>query len=638
MSNPQVKKNTPNLRNGASRRKNKRQSLSSKTEASKRQVKPQREPKVKTKINDYEPPKARLIMVWGVLVFGILALGWNLYRLQVLDASELMEKARSQQMTYLRPYLPRRSIIDNQNNVLATDRLVYSLFVHPIQFKISKQEMANMLSPILGDKTPEELLKSFNLRDTGIRIAYALPETTADQIAKLSLDGIELIQQYTRFYPQQDAIADILGYVNQEHEGQAGIELSQQKLLEREIMTLHLSRSGNGALMPTYMDEGLLNKDDLRLQLTIDLRLQRAVRTALKSQMEAYSAKRGTVIVMDVRDGSILSLVCEPTYDANKYYEVKDFSIFKNWAVTDLYEPGSTFKPINIAIALDQGVIKPDTSIYDSGIIYIDTWPIKNHDFASRGANGNLTIAEVLQRSSNVAMIQIMQRVNRQKYYDELKRLGLGQKIGIDLPGENASHLKDEKLFTSTKIEAATSAFGQGFSLTPVKLAQLHAAISNGGKLIKPHLIKGLVDPQGQFHWQPNLEQKQVFTPATSKIVTEMMETVVTQGSGSPAKIPGYRIGGKTGTAQKAGKNGGYLPDAKITSFVSILPIDNPRYVVLAVIDEPQGANTFGSTVAAPIVKSVMDALISLYAIPPSSQPTAEPSSENPPQGGHFHD
>jgi cell division protein FtsI (penicillin-binding protein 3) len=628
MIDPNVKKNSQVGDSRRKKRMRKRELLSEKTKETiavgKKKV------KGNTKINDFASPTQRLLMVWGFLVLGIVVLGWNLYRLQVFQSSELLNKARSQQMTYLRPYLPRRPIVDNQNNVLATDRLVYTLYVHPKLFKISKEDMANRLAEILVDQSPEELLEKFDLRATGIRLALALPESSADEIARLSLDGVELIQQYTRFYPQQDTSADVLGYVNQEHEGQAGIELSQQKLLEREIMTLHLSRSGNGALMPTYMDEGLLNADDLRLQLTLDIRLQRAVRTALKKTMDSFSAKRGAVVVMDVQDGSILSLVCEPTYDANKYYDVKDFSIFKNWAVTDLYEPGSTFKPINVAIALEKGVIKPNTVIYDQGRMYIDTWPISNHDFNTRGGNGSLDIAQILQRSSNVGMVQMMQRISRQQYYDYLQELGIGQKMGVDLPGETASHVKSEKIFTSAAIESATASFGQGFSLTPVKLAQLHAAIANGGKLVKPHLVKGLVDSQGFFHWQPNLETKQVFSPQTSKIVTEMMETVVTHGSGIASSIPGYRIGGKTGTAQKASPNGGYLVGAKITSFVAVLPIENPRYVVLAVIDEPKGMNTYGSTVAAPLVKSVIEALISLYALPPAKDGIISPQNPQP--------
>jgi cell division protein FtsI (penicillin-binding protein 3) len=355
----------------------------------------------------------------------------------------------------------------------------------------------------------------------------------------------------------------------------------------------------------------------LKLQLTIDLPHQRAARFALIQALEQYNAKRGAVIVMDARDGSILSLVCVPSYDPNKYYEA-NLELFKNWTVMDLYEPGSTFKPINVAIALDAGVIKPDSVFYDPGQIVIDRWPISNHDFLTKGGHGNINVADILQVSSNVGMIKIMQRLNPTIYYRNLKKLGLGEKIGLDLPGDAPSHLKEEAKFISSAIEPATAAFGQGLSLTPLKLVQLHAALANGGKLVTPHIVQGLVDPEGHFHWQPTLKTTPVFTPKTAKTVLEMMETVVTDGSGKNAAISGYRIAGKTGTAQKASPNGGYLRNAKITSFIATLPVDAPRYVVLAVIDEPKGENTFGSTVAAPVVKSVMDALIAIEKLPPS--------------------
>jgi cell division protein FtsI (penicillin-binding protein 3) len=557
----------------------------------------------------------RLIIVWMILIAGTVGLALNLYRLQILEGSELTEKARDQQMVYMRPYIPRRSIVDRQDNVLATDKLVYSLFVHPKLFKISKQEMAETLAKILPDKTPEDLEKIFNRRDTGIRVYYSLPEPIADQVSKLRLDGLELIQHYGRFYPQKELLAGILGYVDMDHRGQAGLEFSQQQSLERNIRTVRLSRAGNGALLPTNLPEGLLNYDDLQLQLTLDLRIQRATRQALTEQMKKFKAKRGTVIVLDVHDGSIVSLVSEPTFDPNRYYE-SDIKLFKNWAISDLYEPGSTFKPIIVAVALDSGVIQPNSVVHDPGTVVIDGWPISNFD--KRG-NGSINIATVIERSSNVGMIRIIQKMKALDYYNALKELGLGEPMGVDLPGETAGNLRSEKSFTGALVARATTSFGQGINLTPLKLAQLTAAIANGGKLVTPHLVTGLVDSQGEFHWKPKYETKQVFKPESSEAVLKMMEQVVSRGTGKTAAIEGYRIGGKTGTAQKVRPGGaGYMSGAKITSFIGILPTDAPRYVVLAVIDEPQGGNTFGSTVAAPIVKKVMEAIIGIDNIPPS--------------------
>jgi cell division protein FtsI (penicillin-binding protein 3) len=561
----------------------------------------------------------RLLLVAGVLIAGILSLGWRLYQLQIVQAPTLQKKARQQQTVSLRPYIPRRSVIDSQGNILATDRLLYTLYVHPKLFKRPPEEMAAQLSTILdnwmpGRWSPQVLLDRFKQKQTGIRLVDGLTEELAKQITDLSLDGLELTQEYARFYPQQDLAANVIGYVDGDHRGQAGLEQSQRQLLEQHLLNFSIRRAGNGEIMPAFLPKDVLKFDDLQLQLTLDLRLQRAARAALKQQLKKFNAKRGAVIVMDANDGSLLSLVCEPTFDPNQYYK-NNVALFKNWTVSDLYEPGSTFKPINIAIALNAGVIQPNTHLYDSGVIQVDGWRIFN---STKTGNGSIDIAKVLQTSSNVGMVQIMLRMPKHDYYKRLKELGLTDKVGIDLPGEEPGHLKSEAEFTSKSIEAATTAFGQGFSLTPMKLIQLHGALANGGKLVTPHVVRGLVDNQGHLHWKPSYPVKTVFSPQISHTVVGMMETVVKEGTGEPAKISGYRIGGKTGTAQKASPRGGYLSNAKITSFVGILPVNSPRYVVLAVVDEPQGGNTFGSTVAAPIVKSVMEALIAIRGIPPS--------------------
>ncbi len=559
-------------------------------------------------------PKFRLLLVWVVLVSGMLGLAWKTYQLQIVQAEELRQKARSQQTVNIRPYVPRRSITDSEGNILATDRLEYILYVHPIQFKRTQAEVAQKLSSILENKTPQELIERFQQRKTGIPIARNLHEGIAEQIKRLGLDGVEVDQTYVRFYPQEKMMADVVGFVDHERQGQAGVELAQEKLLKRDLQSLYVQRTALGAILPNSLPQDLLQSNDWRVQLTVDMRLQRAVRAALQQQIQKFNAKRGAVIVMDATDGSILSLVCEPTFDPNAFYR-SNIELLKNWTVSDLYEPGSTFKPINVALALEAGVIQPNTVIHDSGLVKVDGWPIKN---ASKMGNGSINIAEILQTSSNVAMVHMMRRLKKEDYYNRLQALDIHQKTGIDLPGEVRGRLKSEKVFMERSIEVATASFGQGFALTPMKLVQLHGALANGGKLVTPHLVKGLVDVEGTLHWQPNYPSKQIIAPDVSQTVVELMETVVDKGSGESAKTQGYRIGGKTGTAQKAGPRGGYLPNAKITSFVSILPVESPRYVVLVVVDEPKGGNTYGSTVAAPVAKLVMDALISLKGIPPA--------------------
>ena len=559
--------------------------------------------------------KLRLLAVWGVLMIAIVGLVFKLYQLQIVQGKKLTRRARNQQMVNLRLYIPRRPVIDRDNNVLAIDRPVYNLYAHPKLFDYSQEKIAEKISLIIG-KNKDELVKIFQSKSSGILLASGVSEEISDKLISLRLNGFEFIQKYSRFYPQDDLAADVVGYVNLDRRGQAGVEYSQEKLLERPGQTVRISKTGNGSLMPDYATQGLLHFDDLKLQLTIDSRLQRAARTALKQQMTKFKAKRGAVIVMDALDGSLLALVSQPTYNPNEYAK-SDISLFKNWTVADLYEPGSTFKPINVAIALENGIIKPDDIFEDPGSIQIGTHTIKN---AEKTGYRQLTIPQILQTSSNIGMVRMMQRLKPSIYYNWLERLGLGQKFKTDLPFEVSGQLKSQEKFISSTIELATTSFGQGFSLTPLQLVQLHGALANGGKLVTPHVVRGLVDSKEQIHYSVTLpEPRQVFSPTITHHVVEMMETVINEGSGKAARISGYRIGGKTGTAQKASPNGGYIKGARITSFVAILPVESPRYVVFAIVDEPKGENAYGSTVAAPIAKTVMETLIPIEKIPPST-------------------
>ncbi|MBW4468031.1 MAG: penicillin-binding protein 2 [Pegethrix bostrychoides GSE-TBD4-15B] len=570
-------------------------------------------------------PRSRLLIVWLLIMAGMLALLINLLRLQVFDADMLQARAKAQQTVALSAAVPRRSIIDREGNVLAIDKPVYTLYAHPILFQQQKETIAVALAPLLK-KPLDQMQQILSQGESGLRLADDLPEETANSLRRLELDGLELVPQQERLYPQQELFANIVGYVNVDRQGQAGLEYSQEEQLARPLPETEISRSGDGSVMPDGISKDFAQHDDLQLQLTLDSRLQRATRYALKQQTDKYGAKRGVAIVMDVQDGSILALAAEPSFDANKYYKT-DLETLRDWVVTDVYEPGSTFKPINIAIALESGSVKPKDTFFDEGAIQIGEWPIQNSDYESAGGRGSLSVSQILQYSSNVGMVHVMQQLNPGIFYGWLEKLKLGEVTGIDLPFEAPGQVKKYTQFTSVRVEPATTAFGQGFSLTPIKLIQLHATLANGGKLVTPHVVKGLVNAEGQLKWQPDHPKpQQVFTPKTTQAVLEMMEQVVQEGTGAPAQIAGYRIAGKTGTAQKASQYGGYSR-ARITSFIGILPVEAPRYAVLAVVDEPQGDDAYGSTVSAPVVKSVMDALIATERIPPT-QPEAVGSND----------
>lgn len=610
---------------------------------------------------DLNHPKIRLAGVLIALGIGTLSLLLRLIWLQLVDAPNLQQKAKLQQTVTIRPFVPRRTIVDRANNQIAIDRPSYTISAHPVQFsetivskgkskkratvKIKPLDMAQRIAPILG-LDAQELAVKFQQRQTGIRLGAGLDEDIANRIRALKLNGLEIEQGelgYTRFYPQQDMLAEVLGYLDWEHKAQAGIERSQSLILERKVTQYALTQDKSGNILPDRVTPDFLHTDDLKLRLSVDLRLQRAARKALREQIKTWNAKRGTVIVMDADTGALLSMVVEPTYDPNNYSrdvinhgkivgKDRQTSLLQNWAVSEPSETGSTFKPINIAIALENGIIKPNSIINDPGsiVVYPGTPPIRNSHLEK---NGDIDIATVLQVSSNVAMVKIMQKLKPNVYYNWMQRIGLGQKYGIDLPAEGQGKIHSRREFLSSPLYAANTAFGQGFTLTPMQLVTLTGSIANGGKLVTPHVVEGLFDSNGIRKDKPTVpEPVQIFSPKNAQAVLEMMETVVTnkKGSGKTAQIPGYRIAGKTGTAQQV-VNGSYKDDnQKITSFVGILPVDaKHRYVVFAAIDRPQGGkNALGSTVAAPVVKTVMESLISIEGIPPSdpSQVGKEPT------------
>lgn len=603
----------------------------------------------------------RLVWIWLVLGLGSLGLLSRLVWLQIVQAPNLQQLAQRQQTISQRPFVPRRTIVDRANNQLAIDRPSYTIYAHPSRFgevkfgkglprtglkvKIEPLDMAERIAPILGF-TVEELVAKFQKRKTGVPIGNGISEEVGNRLKALKLEGLDITQgeaDYTRFYPQNDLVAEFLGYLDWEHKARSGVELSQSLLLERKVAQYQLTKSGGnkGSLLPDRVTPDFLHTDDLKLRLTVDLRLQRATKEALSQQMKAWHALRGTAIVMDADTGAVLALVVIPTYNPNQYArDVENYSkivgrqhastLLQNAAVSDLYEPGSTFKPIAVAIALENRVIDRNTTLFDSGNIVVGKDIIRNSD---KKGNGEIDISQILQRSSNVGMVKIMQRLKPDTYYDWLQRIGLGQKSGIDLPLEARGEVRSRREFVASPIYPANTAFGQGFSLTPIQMVTLIGSIANGGKLVTPHVVEGLFDREGVRMDRANRpEPSQIFSPTNTQAVLEMMEDVVKKGSGEKAQIPGYRIAGKTGTSQKAVSGGYKQDDKKITSFVGILPVDGQhRYVVFAAIDEPKGKEkAFGSNVAAPIVKSIMESLISIEGIPPSDPSQIKPTTATP--------
>ena len=565
------------------------------------------------------PPK-RLWIVFLILCTGLAGLVGRMAWLQLVQAPVLEEQARQLQTQRTRPLGQRRPIVDRTGRLVAIDEKRFRLWAHPRYFNLPgdppnlvrpPSDVVELLAPHLAIPA-SELLIALRTRSSGIKLGEELDPETAKRIQALGISGLDLEAYPQRIYPQASLFANVVGFLNAERVPQAGLEQSRDSDLVRHEQTRSLRRGADGTPLPDNLAPGVFYGDDLRLQLTLDSRLQELAVKALAAQVAQWKAKKGAAIVMDVTNGELLVLASTPTYNPNQYWSFPT-GRFREWSVQDLYEPGSTFKPINLALALQEKAIQPDDRVHDIGQLMVGGWPINNHD---KKANGLIDFAKVLQVSSNVGMVQAMQQLDDQLYWTWMHRLGIDRRPDTDLPGAVAGQLKTKEQFTTQPIEPATTAFGQGFSLTPLKLVQLHGMLANDGRLVSPHITRGFRSGAALAPAAPPSGQ-QLLRPEVTRTVLQWMESVVDQGSGKGVKTPGYRIGGKTGTAQKA-LNGIYLPGAKICSFVATLPIEDPRYVVFVAVDEPQGAHAYGSTVAVPVAKQIIDALLVVERIAPS--------------------
>ena len=544
----------------------------------------------------------------------IFCLFGRLVKLQVFNASDLQRKARLIQSSKINALKKRRSIVDRNNRLIAYDKPLYKLWAHPQYFNFpgdsinrvrSIEEVTKKLSSIL-DINNEILVEKFNNKMIGIKLLDKISEEKAEKIKNLQISGLDLFKYSQRYYPQGELYSNLVGFVNDENKGSAGLELHLDNQIKVFNKSNLIKRGGDGTPLPDNSAPGDFIYDYKSLGLTIDSKLQKASFNALSKQVSEWKAKKGFAIVMDVNNGRILSLVTVPSYDPNKFWQY-DSELFRGWYSQDLFEPGSTFKPINLALALEEKVIQKDGLVEDIGKIKVGGWTLSNWN---KKGNGYIDYPKVLQVSSNVGMVKIMQNLDPTIYWDWLQNLGINKNLETDLFESTAGQLKRKDLFVNQSIEPAVTSFGKGFSISPLKLVQLHAALANGGFEVTPHVTSTFKE---RVNKNP---KKQFFSPDVSKIVLEWMESVVDKGSGSGAKIEGYRIAGKTGTSQKA-INGSYT-SKKVCSFVATLPVNDPKFAVLVVVDEPSKSYAYGSTVAVPVAKEIIESLIVIEKIPPN--------------------
>jgi len=382
------------------------------------------------------PPK-RLWIVFLILCTGLAGLVGRMAWLQLVQAPVLEEQARQLQTQRTRPLGQRRPIVDRTGRLVAIDEKRFRLWAHPRYFNLPgdppnlvrpPSDVVELLAPHLAIPA-SELLIALRTRSSGIKLGEELDPETAKRIQALGISGLDLEAYPQRIYPQASLFANVVGFLNAERVPQAGLEQSRDSDLVRHEQTRSLRRGADGTPLPDNLAPGVFYGDDLRLQLTLDSRLQELAVKALAAQVAQWKAKKGAAIVMDVTNGELLVLASTPTYNPNQYWSFPT-GRFREWSVQDLYEPGSTFKPINLALALQEKAIQPDDRVHDIGQLMVGGWPINNHD---KKANGLIDFAKVLQVSSNVGMVQAMRQLDDQLYWTWMHRLGIDRRPDTDL-------------------------------------------------------------------------------------------------------------------------------------------------------------------------------------------------------------
>ncbi len=535
-----------------------------------------------------------------------LVLVIQVIKIQIFEAGKLKAKATHQRQV-ARP-VSFRGIITDRNNVrLASDITIYDIYAHPNYYHDTPiSEMASVLAKHLKKQKNKLYEKLSNRNHSTITVAKnvdfdLVEKKLIPEVREKKIKGLDFVKRSKRVYPQGSLAAHILGYTNFDANILAGVEKTASKNLAELPELKPIEYDGRGNVIydfNTDPNKVTFPPTGKKLVLTIDSTLQHVAETELKKGIKRTKAERGSVIILNPKNGDVLAFAVLPNYNPAKYNKYNP-SVVKNWALSDVYPPGSTFKIITVASALEHGYITPYDKIYDSGIIKIDKWPIKNHDYISGKEPGLIDLKYLFAHSSNVGSLKVALKIPKNVHYKMLRKFNIGSRTGIDLPGESYGILPKPK--TWNKVRQATIGYGYSIATTPLQIASAVGAIANNGVWVTPHVIK-----YKKEEFQKNIKVRRVISKQTAGVLTNLLADSIDATTSKAGKIPNYRIAGKTGTSRKPKPNGrGYLKDKVYTSFVGYLPVKNPQLVILVVIDSPNTKQNWGSTIAGPVFNSI---------------------------------
>lgn len=442
-------------------------------------------------------------------------------------------------------------------------------------------------------------------------------------LERRQLPGIVVEEEEVRTYPEGTLAAHVLGYVGYQEEGRVGrygIEGHFEDILSGDLGFLSAEKDTRGKNIGVAAREFRPAQDGSDIILTVDRVVQAFIEEELRAGVERYGAERGSIIVMHPTTGAIVGMATYPTFDPNHYYAITDPRVQLNPVVSDIFEPGSILKPIVMATAIEEGKVQPDTTFIDSGPVRVAEYKIDTFDGRHFGVQ---TMTQVLEQSNNVGMVWVGQQLGAETLYDYLRRFGLGEKTGVELEGETQNQIPEPRKWNVTTV--ATASFGQGVALTPLQALNAINVLANKGILMQPHVVGRIRHASGEIQTMTPQEVRQVVSAATAERLSAMMVSVIENGVAQLARVPGYYLAGKTGTAQVPDERGKYSPDRKIIAFVGFGPVENPQFSVLIKLDNPSGLS-FASGTAAPMFRNLAEKLLKYYQIPPSYEATSRPT------------
>ena len=554
----------------------------------------------------------RIKIIIIIIIFLFILIMGKVFYIQVIDYKKLNKYATSLWSRNLPLEANRGNIYDVNNNLIAGNITTTSLVIIPNQIE-NKEEVTKKLSEILNvsyDEMYKHVSKKTSIERVhpeGRRLSYEI----ADKINELDLPGVYLVKESKRYYPLDTYLAHSIGYVGIDNQGLSGLELTYNDYLtgSNGAIKYFSDAKGNSINWNQVYEEP---QDGMNITLTINLDIQEALERELDNAVSMYNPDQALGIVMNPNTGEILAISARPSFSPSNYQDYSIEAINRNLPVWMTYEPGSTFKIITLASSLEEKIVDLDKdTFYDGGAITVGGATL--HCW-KHGGHGQETYLQVVENSCNPGFVNLGLKLGKETLFDYIHKFGFGTKTGVDLNGE-----ADGILFDVNKIgdlELATTAFGQGVSVTPIQQITAVSAAINGGILYKPYIVKSVNEPETNsviFKNEPTVIRK-VISEDTSSKVRYALESVVANGTGHNAYIPKYRVGGKTGTAQKV-NNGRYMVGNYITSFIGFLPADHPEVIVYIAVDNAKGVTQYGGTIAAPIAKNVLTSSISALNI-----------------------